>query len=386
VYNRHMIRVALNPELLRWARERAGRTLGDLARAFPKLERWERDEGQPTLKQLERFAKAVRVPVGYLLLPEPPIETVPIPDLRTVGNIHIEHPSPDLLDTIYICQQRQEWYHDFARASGEEPYSFVGSASTGSNVEKTAAHMRDALAFDLEERRQLPTWTDALRRFIEQADALGVLVMCSGVVLSNNYRRLDPEEFRGFAMADNLAPLVFINGADTKAAQMFTLAHELAHIWLGQSAVSDAQAGWIPDHAVERWSNRVAAELLVPLEALRDDYDTNAELRVETDRLARRFKVSTLVILRRMHDAGGLTDDELAEAYDAELARLRSLPKGGGGNFYLTQAARVSKRFARALVASTLEGQTLYRDAFRMLGFSKLETFQELGRSLGVES
>jgi Zn-dependent peptidase ImmA (M78 family) len=231
----------------------------------------------------------------------------------------------------------------------------------------------------------MSTWTEALRRFIGQADALGVLVMCSGVVLNNNHRRLDSEEFRGFAIADDLAPLVFINGSDTKAAQMFTLAHELAHIWLGQSAVSDAQAAWVPDHAVERWSNRVAAELLVPLEIMRAEYDPHAELATEVDRLARRFKVSTLVVLRRIHDAGGLTDEELSEAYDAELARLHALPRGSGGDFYLTQAARLSKRFARALVVSTLEGQTLHRDAFRMLGFSKVQTLHELGRSLGVE-
>ena len=381
-----MMRVTINPDLLRWARERARRTARDLAVAFPKLERWERDEERPTLKQVERFAKAVHVPVGYLFLPEPPVESVPIPDFRTVGNRYLNHPSPDLLDTIYICQQRQEWYRDFARSVGEEPCSFVGSARVEDDVETTAAHMRHALGFDLDERRRMPTWTDALRRFIGQADALGILVMCSGVVLNNNRRHLDPDEFRGFAMADELAPLVFINGADTKAAQMFTLAHELAHIWLGQSAVSDAQAAWVPEHAVERWSNRVAAELLVPLEVLRAEYDAGAELRAEVDRLARCFKVSTLVVLRRIHDAGGLTREQLSEAYDAELKRLRALPKGSGGDFYLTQAARVSKRFARALVVSTLEGQTLHRDALRMLGFSRLQTFDELGRSLGVSA
>ena len=159
---------------------------------------------------------------------------------------------------VYVCQQRQEWYRDSARGERISPLSFVGSASLNSDVESTAAIIRHALQFDIEERRQIPTWTDALRLFIGQANEAGIMVMCSDVVLNNNYRPLDPDEFRGFALSDSLALLVFING-DTKAAQMFTLAHELAHIWLGQSAVSDAQASLVPEHHVERWCNNVAA-------------------------------------------------------------------------------------------------------------------------------
>jgi Zn-dependent peptidase ImmA (M78 family) len=208
------------------------------------------------------------------------------------------------------------------------------------------------------------------------------MVMISGVVGSNTRRRLEPEEFRGFALADPLAPLVFINGADSKSAQMFTLAHELAHVWLGQSALSDATARGFPDHVVERWCNRVAAELLVPLDLVRSDIGPG-ELWTEVKRLARSFKVSTLVVLRRLYDAGRLDRPAFDTAYREELARLLALPSGSGGDFYRTQPARVSRRFARALVASTLEGQTLFTDAFRMLGVSRTETFYELGRRLG---
>jgi Zn-dependent peptidase ImmA (M78 family) len=379
-----MMRVEIEPRLLSWARERAGYDIDELAHRFPKLTDWERGTMRPTLKQVEKFASATHTPIGFLFLPQPPVERIPIPDFRTVGNKLLSRPSPDLLETIYVCQQRQEWYRDFARSERESPLTFVGSASLSSSVETTAESMRQALNFDIEERRRLPTWTDALRRFIEQADSSGIMVMCSGVVLNNNYRPLDPDEFRGFALADDLAPLVFINGADTKAAQMFTLAHELAHIWLGQSAVSDAQALQISGNDAERWCNQVAAEFLVPIAVLRAEYDDQAEFQLELNRLAKRFKVSTLVILRRIYDVGGFTKKEFWQVYEAELERLLALAKGSGGNFYLTQAARVSKRFARALVISTLEGQTLHRDAFRMLGFAKLETFKKLGRSLGV--
>ncbi len=377
-------RVEIKPMLFRWACERAGFDAAIIAERFLRFPAWERGEEFPTLKQLEKFAKATYTPIGYFFLPEPPVETVPIPDFRTVDNQSVGHPSPDLLDTIYVCQQRQEWFRDYARSIGEQPLPFVGSVSLQSHVAQTAATMRKALGFDVDERRQMPTWTDALRHFIGQADDLGILIMCNGVVHNNNHRHLDPEEFRGFAMTDELAPLVFINGADTKSAQMFTLAHELAHVWLGQSAVSDAQPAFVPDQAVERWCNQVAAELLVPIDLMNQQYNKAAGLPDEVGRLVRRFKVSTLVVLRRIHDAGGLTREEFWDAYNAEVERLRAIPRGTGGNFYLTQAARASKRFAAALVTSTLEGHTLYHDAFRMLGFSKQSTFKELGRSLGV--
>jgi Zn-dependent peptidase ImmA (M78 family) len=378
------MKVDISPHLLRWACERAGYTEEALAGKFPRLERWLRREDRPTLKQLERFAHVTHAPVGFFFLPEPPEEPVPIPDFRTAGNVHIGRPTPDLLDTIYLCQQRQEWYREYALAAGEPPLAFVGSARLTDDVVGTAERIRKALGFDLEERSQLSTWTEALRRFIEQADALGVLVMASGVVGSNNRRKLDPGEFRGFALSDSFAPLVFINGADTKAAQMFTLAHELAHLWLGRSALSDVDLKTAPDHEVERWCNDVAAELLVPLRALRASLKAREELRQTLDRLARQFKVSTLVILRRLHDAGHLGRGRFWEEYEAELERLRRLPTSRGGDFYLTTAVRVGKRFARAVVVAAMEGRTSFTEASRLLAFKKMATFRELSTSLEV--
>jgi len=381
-----MTRIPVNPELLTWARTRAGLDMPALATRFPKLDQWEAGDVQPTLRQLEDFTRAVHVPIGYLFLPEPPQETLPIPDFRTLADRVISRPSPNLLDTLYLCQQRQDWYRDYARMQRAEPLDFVGSATVADDIEAVALSMRETLDLSVAERQRLASWSEALRQLIAKAEAAGILVMASSIVGSNSHRKLEVEEFRGFALADVLAPLIFINAADSKAAQMFTLAHELAHVWLGESGISDPEAGLLPDRAIERWCNSVAAELLMPMAITRDIYDPGLPIGDEIQRLARHFKVSTLVALRRLFDAGFIDQPTLWQTYRDELARIRELDRNdtGGGDFYRTLGARTGKRFARAVLSSTLEGQTLFQEAFRMLGMRKSSTFYEAARELGV--
>lgn len=381
-----MTRIPVNPELLIWARERARLDTLALAGRFPKLSEWEAGEVQPTLRQLENFARAVHVSVGYLFLPTPPEEPLPIPDFRTVADRDLGRPSPNLLDTVYLCQQRQDWFREHARMHALPGLDFAGSVTVQDAPEQVADAMRQTLALSIADRQQLSTWADALRQLIGKAEDAGVLVMASGVVGSNSHRKLDVEEFRGFALADDLAPLVFINGADSKAAQMFTLAHELAHLWLGESGISDPEAGRLAEPGIERWCNAVAAEFLMPLALLRQDDQGGLPIPDEIQRLARSFKVSTLVALRRLFDAGFIDESTLWQSYREELARIRRLDPGGsgGGDFYRTLGARTGKRFARAVLSSTLEGQTLFKDAFRMLGVRKTSTFYEAARELGV--
>lgn len=379
-----MVRAPVKPALIRWARDRAGKPVHALRRRFPRIDEWERGDVMPTLKQLAAFAKAVRVPIGYMFLPEPPVERVPLPDMRS-GSMRGQRPSPELLDMVFLCQARQSWYRDYARAVGEPPKQFVGSHTTAAAARDTAATIRRALDFDLEARRRSPTWSDALRQLIGQVESAGVLVMVSGVVLNDTHRKLDPAEFRGFAIADPLAPLVFINGADTRAAQMFTLAHELAHIWAGRSALSDVDPRGVAEGEVEAWCNRVAAELLVPIDVLRQELRPSEPVSDESSRLARRFKVSTLVVLRRMFDAGSLSRRAFNEEYDAELSRIMARPTPSGGDFYLTQPARASRRFVAALLESTFEGHTSFTEACRLLGVKKVETLRRLGAEIEAE-
>jgi Zn-dependent peptidase ImmA (M78 family) len=383
-----MTRAPVRSAVLDWAIERSGIDTLELEGRFPKLPQWLAGDLHPTLKQLEDFARAVHVPVGFLFLPEPPPELLPIPDFRTIAGRPLTRPSPNLLDMIYVCQERQGWYREYAQLTRQPELDFVGSETTTRDPVNVAERMRARLEFDLDARRDCPTWAEALRLFIQQADRIGVLVMISGIVLSNTHRTLSVGEFRGFALSDRLAPLVFINGTDSKSAQMFTLAHELAHLWLGTSALSDI--GVVPAAGYrqeEIWCNQVAAELLVPLSVLRQELQPNEPTERALSRLARRFKVSTLVILRRMLDSNWLSRDAFDQAWAVELARIEQAgsANAGGGDFFRSTIARVSRRFGRAIVESTLEGQTLYRDAFRMLGISKTETFKKFTREVGVQ-
>ena len=381
-----MTTIAASVPVLRWAAQRARLHDADLATRFRKWPQWLSGEALPTLKQLEDFARLSHTAIGYFFLPEPPALALPVPDFRTLRDEVLAEPSCDLLDTLYLCQQRQDWYRDHARMHGLPALPFVGSANVQEAPEAVAQRLREVLGLSAEARRQLPTWTEALRQLIAKAEDVGVMVMVSSVVGSNSHRKLDVGEFRGFALADDLAPLIFLNGADSKAAQMFTLAHELAHVWLGATGVSDTQAGQVPEQQTERWCNQVAAELLMPLEELRAAYQRNTPIPDEIQRLAREFKVSTLVALRRLFDAGYLSQAALWQHYREEQERLRTLKERskGGGDFYRSLGARTSKRFARAIVSSTLEGLTSFPDAFRMLGVRKTATFYEAARELGV--
>lgn len=378
------VRVEVAPRMFDWAMERSGRSQDELVRKFPKLPQWQQGEPSPTMRQLEDFARATRTPLGYLLLSDPPVEEVPLPDFRTVRDSVVGRPSPDLLDTIALCQERQDWYRTHARSVGQPPLAFVGSVTTSTQPSVAADRIRAAVGFGLAERSQMSSWTDAFRAFVLAVEDAGVLVMTSGIVGSNTHRRLDPEEFRGFALVDDLAPVIFVNGADTRAAQIFTLAHELAHLWLGQSALDNPRLGQRAADRTERWCSEVAAEVLVPTNSLRAEFVGGEPLELEVARLARHYRVSSLVILHSLHDTRLIDWETFTTAYASELDRIRDVVAGSGGDFYRSQPVRVSRRFARAVITSAMEGETLYRDAYRLLGFRRHATFEQLRDRMDV--
>ena len=177
-----MPRVKVTGRLLGWARERSRLESAQLVRRFPLLEEWERETQQPTLKQLEAFARATFVPIGYLLLPAPPVEEIPIPDFRTMDGLPVARPSANLLDVIYACQLRQDWYRDYARETRQDRLRFVGSMTPQTPIGEAARQITEAMGFSVQARATFSTWEEALRQFLADVDRLGVMAMCSGVL------------------------------------------------------------------------------------------------------------------------------------------------------------------------------------------------------------
>jgi Zn-dependent peptidase ImmA (M78 family) len=381
------VRVEVSAEVLRWARTRSGIDDETWANRFKDYDAWLSGDKTPTVKQLQAFATKAHAPFGQLLLDEPPQEEVPIPDFRTVANQPVVQPSADLLDVIYQCQRRQDWYRDNQLMLGEDRLRFVGSATTQTPIEVAAADLRELVGWTSETRAELRSWDDAVTRLRENAETAGVLVMISGIVGSNTHRKLDPASFRGFALVDPYASVVFVNGADSKSAQVFTLAHELAHVLLGSTALSDLTGDSIRSNDTERWCNQVAAELLVPMDEFRSRFDPSLDHRAQLQALAEAFRVSTQVILGQIREGGWISWDRYTEELGLEQARvadLRSTTTGAGRNLYNSKPVQVSKRFARELISSTLESRTSYPEAFRLLDVSKSETFRGLSTQLDV--
>ena len=373
-------RVAVSQSVLSWALQRSERTFEDALTKFPKLGDWMDGSSQPTLHDLEKFAAYTHTSLGALIMPEPPDEALPIADMRTRESAAIARPSGNLLDTIDRYQQFQDWYHDYALEQGAEKLPFLGSASTQDNPHMIARRVRELLRLDRVNATSPDQWQ---RDIVKALEDVGALVMMSGIVGNNTYRPLSTDEFRGFSLYDDLAPLIFVNVADEPySAQNFTLLHEFAHLLLGHSALSGGDQ-LLGGTGEEAWCNRVAACVLLPDEVLKafNEATTVQDYRA----LARRFGVSAEVALHRLYGARRIDEERygaLLEAvradYGGEKRRTR------GGNYYNTLIARLGRPLATAIVTSTLEGRTGFTESFRMIGTHKREVFDVLAKHLQV--
>ena len=374
----------INPEIITWALKRRSVSPEQIATkqlTATQIRAWETKHALPTHAQAQALADKLRIPLLVFFLSKAPDLELEIPDLRTASGTPDASPSTEFMQVINDALVRQDWYRELEESRAARPRQFVGTFSRNWNVNAVATEIAKALGIE-QLRREARSWKEFLEELISRTEHLGILVFRSAVVGNATNRKLSVKEFRGFVLSDALAPVIFINDDDAKAAQTFTLVHELAHIWIGATGISDpnlTKRSFELANAMERFCNSVAAETLVPANDFNSVWDGQRSLAYNLGALAVRYRVSSVVLLIRARELGKISEstfnaefksamDRFREQDKKEQARLEGSKKKQGGNFWASFAIRNSRKFSDLVLSSAKEGHTRFTDAASLLG------------------
>lgn len=367
------LHISIKPQVLRWAAQRTGLSPDDLSKKtnLHHLQAWLAGEKEPTMRQAEALAAAARIPFGYLLLDEPTEDPVSLPDFRTLNSQQISQISPDLRDVIDDSSRRLSWYTEYASEVGIEAPELLGSAKISETPEQAAQTATTVLDWSAGTRKGGREMVAILAESIENA---GVLVMRNSIVGNNAHRPLSVEEFRGFTLVEDSFSLIFVNTADAKTAQLFSLAHELGHVAIGKPGISGSEED---GHQVERWCNLFAAEFLLPKAQMLNHFSDDQDHSFFIEEQSRTYGVSREAIIWRLVDLGKIGRSE-AETLVSSLPPFRNIKRNGGGDFRYTTRTRLGRRFLEAVTEAAVSGDLSQRDAARFLGVRKSKAFRNL--------
>lgn len=376
--------ILVHPTIIRWAVRASKKNLDTLSEKFNKLGTWVTEESELTVSELNKLSKELKIPFGYFFLDNPPIEDIQLLKYRTVDNIETEHPSRELIDTIKEMEVRQEFMRDFLIEDGFLPLDFVGSATLDNDIEQLAQNIKEILGLNSSWNRKNP---DAFKTLREAVSSIGILVMQNGVVGSNNKRVLDVAEFRAFVLIDKYAPLIFLNATDSYNAKIFSLCHELIHIWLGINELYNdnfSSDQLFNNENLETFCNEVAAELLLPFKNIQTIYSNKYDIFKNIELLSKEFSVSELVVCIRLKNKNFISNKDFETVYSILVQKMNESllnrkynAKKPGGNYYYTVGTRLDSIFVNSVNRKAKEGKILYTEAYRLVG-AKGKTYDNL--------
>ena len=380
------VNVKIQPTIINWALSQTKEEkLG--AKLMKNIEQWLSGAKCPTFRQVEDFSRRSNIPLGYFFLQTPPEEQIKLLEYRTIDSIRLTEPSRDLIDTIHEMESVQQWMHDYRKEAGYELCSYLGCVKNIRQEGIIAERIRSDLGLDQEWYKDCNDRADAFLRIKNFLSECGIIVMMNGVAGKNTHRALDLNEFRAFAMTDDLAPLIFINATDSWGGRLFSLFHETVHIWFGENDLYNDLRGLVVEGKdVEKVCNAVAAELMVPDKVFLKKWDENEQqdISFKTKDLAKYFLCSESVIARKALDNKRINKiiyDEIVEEAIEAFGRLKQ-EKASGGNYYSTAQSRLDKVFVRSLCDSINSGRTSYTEAYRLTNTTG-KTFFEVASRLG---
>ena len=376
--------VIVKPIIIQWAIQSAGKDVSVLSDKFEKIDKWTSEESELTVSELNKLSKELRIPFGYFFLGEPPDEDIQLLKYRTVDNEEQAKPSRELIDTIKYMEKRQSFMRDALIEDGFLPHEFVGSAAIKDNPEDLAVKITQELKLKKDWNKNNPAAFNVLR---EAASNLGILVMQNGVVGNNNHRVLNVAEFRAFVLIDEYVPLIFLNARDSANAKVFSLCHELVHIWLGVDELynDNFTTNQIFNNGqLESFCNEVAAEMLLPLSSIQSTLDPQYDIYTNIKHISKVFNVSELVVCIRLKTKKIINAKVFNEVYANLLTEMRDnllgkqlQEKKSGGDYYATSGSRLDARFAATVSRKAKEGRILYTEAYELVG-AKGKTYDNL--------
>ncbi len=384
----------ITPNVLKWARESAKMTEETAAAKIPKLtvvklKEWEDGTSQPTIRQAQILAKAYKRPFALFFLPEVPKDFQPLQDFRKSGSKELTTSSIFIIREI---QQKQAWISDVYSENNEEKLPFVGRFSLNSNPKDVADDILATLGINPSKYKT----DNPIREWINAAESNGIFVSRTSFIHSK--MKLDSEELQGFAIADQFAPFVFVNSDDWNAPQLFTLVHEIAHIWIAATGISNEIEPEIDNrdkfNPIELFCNEVAANALIPTEIV-----LNIDRRVfknsqDIFKTAKNLGVSSFAFLVRALNLQLVTNSEYKvlkrqteidyqaflkrEAEKKAALKLKQKEKPGGPNPYLLRLNKNSRLFTQVVLDALRSGFVQPTQASFLLGtpsnnFHKLE-------------
>lgn len=368
-------RIHINPEILKAAIVRSGKRIDDCVKNDTVLANWLEEKKAPTLKQLESFSKKYHIPFGYLFLDSLPVEETPIPVFRKgkdANNFNL-----NVYDTVFLMQKRQDWLSEYLEENEFDALHYV-AAYKNKDVNEVVDALYRLLKLERGWAEDAFNHQNALNILTERMEDNGIIVSFNSIVGNNSHRKIEVDECRGFALVNDYAPFIFINSGDSKAAQIFTIIHEMAHVLIGFSAGYGIENIWKSKNSDEQFCDKVAAEFLVPFYLLKEDWETKPMLFAD---IAKKYKVSTLVIARRALDCDLISKNDFLRFYRSYKANIQLKSNASnGGNFYRTAVKRISRTFAIHVNNAVKSNRLLYRDAYMLTGLQG-STFSNLLQS-----
>jgi len=353
----------ITAKVFKWARESAKMTeeiaASKVAVSIDKFKDWEHGEDYPTIKQAQTLAKAYRRPFALFFLPDVPNDFQPLQDFRKKGSNVLGTSSIFIIREI---QQKQAWISEVNQDNNEKKVPFIGKFTIKDNPILVANDILTALNIKpLNYKTNNP-----IIEWIDKAESNGIFISRTSFIHSR--LKLDSNEIQGFAIADNYAPFVFINSDDWNAAQLFTLVHELAHLWIAETGISNDVELSIKNtddaNPIELFCNEVAANALMPKEFI-DSLDakafSNAKEVFKNAKIigvssfsllvrALNLKIISLNAYKQLKHLIDVEFNEFVKREEAKKIKQKEKEKTSGPNYFLLHLNRNSRLFTQTVL------------------------------------